>query len=199
MKDPEDADLFAAGNFAPASTPIAQELEAYFERGGSIEGAVQFVAALERAGRRAQPSRKQKQARGCRLPLNWSPARADFDFAMERGFTNERTLMEAEKFTNYWTAKSGTGAMKRDWSATWRNWILNAMERQHGFNCHPGAASAARRTGTTSDAVLAGMGRLAARLSQNDRTAIGKGREVLSEPSDLAPQLALKQLRKGSD
>ena len=38
-----------------------------------------------------------------------------------------RMNTEAEKFRNYWTAKSGAGATKRDWSATWRNWIITAM------------------------------------------------------------------------
>lgn len=94
ITDPENADFFTAGSSAPALTPIAQELEAYFERGGSIEGAVQFVAALERASRRVRPSRNQKQARGCRLPLNWFPASDDFGFALERGLTKERTQLK---------------------------------------------------------------------------------------------------------
>ena len=36
---------------------------------------------------------------------------------------------ETEKFINYWQAKSGSGATKLDWVATWRNWMLNAGER----------------------------------------------------------------------
>ena len=48
--------------------------------------------------------------------------------------------LEAEKFRNYWVARSGAGAIKRDWSATWRNWILNAMERRYdpGHSRAPG-------------------------------------------------------------
>ena len=34
--------------------------------------------------------------------------------------------LETEKFINYWVAKSGKDATKVDWTATWRNWILNA-------------------------------------------------------------------------
>lgn len=37
---------------------------------------------------------------------------------------------EAEKFHNFWLAKSGAGATKKDWQATWRNWCLTAEERQ---------------------------------------------------------------------
>jgi hypothetical protein len=36
---------------------------------------------------------------------------------------------ETEKFVNYWRAKSGQGATKLDWTATWRNWMLSAAER----------------------------------------------------------------------
>lgn len=38
--------------------------------------------------------------------------------------------METEKFINYWVAKSGKDATKLDWTATWRNWILNAKTSQ---------------------------------------------------------------------
>lgn len=33
--------------------------------------------------------------------------------------------LEAEKFQNFWSAKSGKDATKVDWRATWRNWTLN--------------------------------------------------------------------------
>lgn len=36
---------------------------------------------------------------------------------------------ETEKFINFWTAKAGREAIKIDWAATWRNWMLTADER----------------------------------------------------------------------
>lgn len=36
---------------------------------------------------------------------------------------------EFEKFQNYWQAKSGKDAVKLDWDATLRNWLLSAQER----------------------------------------------------------------------
>lgn len=36
---------------------------------------------------------------------------------------------EADKFKDYWTAKSGKDATKANWQATWRNWCRNVMER----------------------------------------------------------------------
>jgi len=65
---------------------------------------------------------------GSRIPENWAPSEADVSFALDR-LTREHAQTEIEKFRNYWTAKTGAGATKRDWAATWRNWVLNAAER----------------------------------------------------------------------
>jgi hypothetical protein len=109
------------------STPIAEELQAHFERGGSVAEGVQLVAALERAIARrsaAESRSKQAAARGSRLLASWEPSQLDVRFALERGLPRTRLPLEAEKFRNYWTAKSGVSASKRDWSATWRNWVI---------------------------------------------------------------------------
>ena len=34
----------------------------------------------------------------------------------------------ADQFRDYWVAKTGTGATKLDWSATWRNWVRNQKQ-----------------------------------------------------------------------
>lgn len=48
-----------------------------------------------------------------------------------------------EKFVNYWRAKSGAGATKRDWEATWNNWLISDYERLP--QQRPQQASAAQR------------------------------------------------------
>lgn len=45
--------------------------------------------------------------------------------------------VEAEKFADYWTAKSGTDATKLDWVATWRNWCRNARAQQTNIEAQP--------------------------------------------------------------
>jgi hypothetical protein len=35
---------------------------------------------------------------------------------------------EAKRFCDYWKAKTGAGATKADWPATWRNWIRNCAD-----------------------------------------------------------------------
>ncbi|WP_455475007.1 YdaU family protein [Bartonella sp. B30(2025)] len=61
--------------------------------------------------------------RGCRLPDDFEP---DYDFAIREGLLPEQAKIESAKFRDYWNAKTGKDATKRDWPATWRNWIRNS-------------------------------------------------------------------------
>ena len=67
--------------------------------------------------------------RATRLSAEWWPSLENVNYAIGKGLNQQRINVEAEKFRNYWIAKSGTGATKLDWDATWQNWILNACER----------------------------------------------------------------------
>jgi 5-methylcytosine-specific restriction endonuclease McrA len=67
--------------------------------------------------------------KGSRIPPDWNPSPADRLFAISKGMSGARINTEAEKFRNYWTAKSGAAATKLDWAATWRNWVLSSLER----------------------------------------------------------------------
>lgn len=71
-----------------------------------------------------------KPRRGTRLAEDWKPTAGDWAFATGKGCSTARIEREAEAFRNYWLAKAGAGATKLDWSATWRNWILTALERK---------------------------------------------------------------------
>lgn len=79
---------------------------------------------------RHQPRSKASGGRATRLPADWSPSDEDLAYASRHGLVNGRASVEAEKFRNYWTAKSGKDATKLDWAATWRNWVLSAAQRQ---------------------------------------------------------------------
>jgi hypothetical protein len=74
------------------------------------------------------PSSSPAQKRGTRIPANFSASPAMVSWARDRVPQVDGRL-ETEKFINFWTAKSGAGATKVDWPATWRNWMLNAAER----------------------------------------------------------------------
>lgn len=53
-------------------------------------------------------------------------------YAIGKGITDIGT--EFEKFCNFWRAKSGKDAIKRDWLATWRNWCINAAKWEKNHN-----------------------------------------------------------------
>jgi hypothetical protein len=176
---PQALDLFGSDS-ADWPTPIANELRAFFDRGGSTAEAVQLVSALERAAARTLvggPRSKQQSGRGSRLCANWQPSAPDVEFAIGRGLSHKRVSVEAEKFRNYWTAKSGAGAIKRDWSATWRNWIIGAMERDNGPS---GTHTPSRHRASGSDAILAGVAAAADRRAR-ERGAIGQHRQVQTD------------------
>lgn len=64
---------------------------------------------------------ERPRKRGSRLPDDWQPGAEDIRYATEHGLDFARV---AEVFRNYWHAAAGKGAVKLDWSATWRNWVL---------------------------------------------------------------------------
>jgi hypothetical protein len=68
--------------------------------------------------------------RGSRIKPDWAPSADNRTFAVGQGFTEAEVERIAAKFRDHWTAASGKGATKLDWSATWRNWIRTEAERR---------------------------------------------------------------------
>lgn len=66
--------------------------------------------------------------RGTRIPDDFTVTPEMVTWARERVPAVDGRV-ETEKFINYWRGKSGKDATKLDWPATWRNWMLNAAER----------------------------------------------------------------------
>jgi hypothetical protein len=164
-----------------AATPIASLVRSMLADGVDHGAIVRAVEAAEISLRQ----RLQSGGRGTRLPSDWKPAESHIAYAAGLGMPGVRIAVEAEKFRNYWTAKTGAGATKRDWEATWRNWILNAMEGRHAVARNhrsgpPGSAAAAGRPQTGANAVVAGMGRLAHRLAHDRETARSGDRQIPS-------------------
>lgn len=78
----------------------------------------------------SQPSRVKEggAARGTRIP---EPFMVTLDM---RTWAAEKTPLvnvdaSTAKFCDFWRAKSGKDATKRDWVATWRNWLRSDQER----------------------------------------------------------------------
>lgn len=76
------------------------------------------------------PSLKEKaksetRARGSRLSEDWTPTAEQKRWAEERRPDVDAAL-EAETFRNYWASAAGRSAVKMDWGAAWRNWIIKS-------------------------------------------------------------------------
>jgi len=75
--------------------------------------------------------RNSRDRRGSRLSADWKLSAEDEAFA-RTGLTVEAIGVEAEKFRNHWIAAPGQKGVKRDWSATWRNWCLKSRQWNPG-------------------------------------------------------------------
>lgn len=69
-------------------------------------------------------------SRGSRLPDDWV---LPDDWADDISRIDPRLAPRVDsieaKFRDYWVSLSGARAVKRDWRATWRNWVRNESER----------------------------------------------------------------------
>jgi hypothetical protein len=75
------------------------------------------------------PSSAEARKRASRLPSDWKPSEENLEYARMRGLSAHEIDVQAEKFRNYWTAKSGQQATKIDWNRTWQNWIIDTSEK----------------------------------------------------------------------
>ena len=78
----------------------------------------------------------QQTARKTSLPPTWEIPDDWVVYAKER-YPNVNCQREAERFHNHWTAQ---GATRKDWKATWRNWLMKAEEIGNGKPYREGAA-----------------------------------------------------------
>jgi hypothetical protein len=62
---------------------------------------------------------------GTRIPPDFQVTEEHRIFARSGNLPNPDEHVGA--FRDYWTAKAGSGAVKRDWDATFRNWLRNAI------------------------------------------------------------------------
>lgn len=73
--------------------------------------------------------REESRGRAQRIHDDWLPSQDNILFAINEGFQENQVSRIADKFKDYWTAASGRNAAKKDWDATWRNWVRREAER----------------------------------------------------------------------
>lgn len=65
--------------------------------------------------------------RATRLPDDYVP---DLAWAVREGLTEAEAARELARFKDHWSAAPGAKGVKRDWPATWRNWVRSALDRK---------------------------------------------------------------------
>jgi hypothetical protein len=71
--------------------------------------------------------------RGKRIPDDFTVTPAMVTWAREHT-PRVDGRRETERFIDHWQAKTGKDATKRDWIATWRNWMRGAEDRLPNYN-----------------------------------------------------------------
>jgi hypothetical protein len=70
------------------------------------------------------------EKRATRLREEWILPKPWGVWAMEHfHISRDQVLGEAARFRDYWVSAPGAKAAKKDWEATWRNWIRGSQER----------------------------------------------------------------------
>ena len=91
--------------------------------------------------------KKRAGAQGARIQGDWTPSAEDRAFARAEGLPSQAIDREAGRFRDFWIAKTGASATKKDWPATWRNWIRKARDQQHGNGYRAAGGAAPGETG----------------------------------------------------
>lgn len=110
--------------------------------GSSDEGGRGHLTPPHKDNRKKEPEDKPEGARATRLPASWD-APADFiEFAITEGLTRDEARTVEHVFRDHWV--SARDGLKRDWLATWRNWvrrdaprIIRSRQAQAGRNGQP--------------------------------------------------------------
>jgi len=76
-----------------------------------------------------ETEKRERTPRATRLSQDWQPSNSDLNYARELGWSDKQVRDTAQDFSDYWMAKSGQGATKVDWSATWRRWCRNTAPK----------------------------------------------------------------------
>lgn len=79
--------------------------------------------------------------RGSRLPDKWELPNEFYSEAqaLKPNWSHEKIKITGDAFRDYWIAKPGNQGVKRDWLATWRNWVRRDWDTsppQRSLNGH---------------------------------------------------------------
>jgi hypothetical protein len=87
------------------------------------------VSPIDTNIKKGKRQNSERASRGTRIDPTWSPSDADRSLGREEGFSDTEINREALRFRDYWSGRAGSGGVKLDWAATWRNWIRTSGEK----------------------------------------------------------------------
>lgn len=87
------------------------------------------VSPIDTKIKNSKRQNSERSSRGTRLAPDWVPTDVDKSAAKQEGLSEFEISKEALRFRDYWIGRAGSGGVKLDWSATWRNWIRTAAEK----------------------------------------------------------------------
>jgi hypothetical protein len=123
-------------------------------------------ASLSKEEKKETNTKKRERANASQLPSEWRPSSESWTEALTLLGGEERTELELKKFRNHASEK---GRIAKNWNSAWANWAIKAVEygAQNGHRTSGNRTSQATGPAQTgADSILAGMGRLAARVAE---------------------------------
>lgn len=130
--------------------------------GSSDEGGRSHLTPPHKEEPEKGTGKRTGEARATRLPPDWCAPRDFIEFAISEGLTHDevRTIVEP-KFRDHWL--SARDGLKRNWLATWRNWVRTDAPR-----IIRARSASAGGYGSPGGGRLAAYQRAAARFSTQD-------------------------------
>ncbi len=124
---------------APTPTPIKKETPV----GVSKESP---PPAVEPPGGGSEMRETTREDPARRLPESWQLPVSWATWAMDvEGLDEFSVRREAERFKDYWLGVAGAKGRKKDWKATWRNWIRAETDRRRAKEDRHGKQTARNR------------------------------------------------------
>lgn len=111
--------------------PVENDQPPLTPQGGNTGNTGDQIEIIDAVPVVEKPAGKKRGTDGHQLPEGWMPAPRSIQIVRDEhpGITEETLIREHRKFSDHWAAATGQRARKKDWDATWRNWMRTAMER----------------------------------------------------------------------
>ena len=118
----------SAQNVSRNSNRNSKEQEEYADAPLVLDS-VSHNEATPNVATRNDVTPKPENKKGSRITFTeLTPELREQAIKVRPDLSSDQIAFEFDCFLDYWRAKAGAGAVKRDWPATWRNWIRRSNQ-----------------------------------------------------------------------